>query len=195
MDYTDRMIYHCHTWNIMYSNCNKSKEIIGDNLPFDLIKQHGRIFCSEHSSAPLKSDELQLLKKAIKRIGNYDKEIGAKQRFITPTKIFHHEKSDKFKLWHGLVIKDNLFPTELTWITINNKIVDLSDSITQVKGVIPHGYIYCGIEIPKEVARKIIGQGLSLGEIHPNWSLQTNPTTIFIQSFNELKKYYNGIKV
>lgn len=195
MDCIERMIYHCNTWNIMYSNCEKSQSIINNVAPFDLIKEHGNVFSSENLSESLKSDEIQLLKKAIKRIGNYDKEIGAKQRFITPTKIFHHEKSDKFKLWHGLVVKENLFPTELTWITINGKLVDLSDSITQVKGVIPYGYIYCGIEIPREVARKTMEIGLSLGEIHPNWSLQTNPKTIFIQSFNDLKQHYNGIKV
>ena len=190
MNDVERLAYHCDTWNKLYSNCEKSKNIIGDTPPFDLIKTHGSIFSCKELSEELKSDEEQLLKKAITRIGIAKKTTHQQRRFSIPVKTFLYEKSDKIKLWYGIVTKNNLLPTELAWITINNKIVDLSNESLEVKGIIPESHFYCGIEIPKDIARNTISNGLTLEAESENWSLEPNHTTIFIQSFNELKKYY-----
>ena len=189
------MQYHCNNFNIMYLNCKQSQDIIGIDLPFDLIKKYGRLFTCEQS-AVLKSDEQQLLKKAIKRINCFDANkyesaihLEYELRLSVPTKVFHSEKSDKLKLYHGLKFNNVSDASELTWITINDKVIDFSNGSLNF-GRITND-VYYGTEIPRTIVKEtILKSGLSVDFKSPN--SQPNYTTIFIKSYNELKSYYEN---
>lgn len=205
----ESMQYHCDTWNIMYLNDKPSQDIIGIDLPFDVIKKYGKLFTSEQS-AELKSDEELLLKKAITRIGDFKSYIDSKSenesenentksqelRLSVPTKVFHYEKSDKLKLYHGLVKYSFTMGThELTWITINDKVIDFHNyNGTNNNGNIEKGTLYYGVEIPREITKEVImNSGISVEIKHPKViasELIPNHTTILIKSYNKLKDYY-----
>jgi len=182
----------CDYWDGLYTFNQKTKNLISSTLPFDLIYKNGTMFSTEGSSE-LKSDEEQLLKKAIKRIGEY-KDTDYNLRWFVPVKTFFHEKSDKIKLYHGLVCKKYLYnssSTELTWITINGKVIDMSNEGGFLKGSIPDTHIYYGIEIPREIAKDAIFEyGFGLEIDTENYLYMPNATTIFMKSLKNLIKHY-----
>jgi hypothetical protein len=180
----------CDYLDGLYTFNQKTKNLISSTLPFDLIYKNGTMFSTEGSSE-LKSDEEQLLKKAVNRIGEF-KDTDYNLRWFIPVKTFFHEKSDKIKLYHGLVYRKDLSSsTELTWITINGKVIDMSNEGGFLKGSIPDTHIYYGIEIPREIAKDAIFEyGFGL-EIDPQkYLFMPNATTIFMKSLKNLIKHY-----
>jgi hypothetical protein len=171
----------------LYSFYDKTKHIIGTSYPFKLIQENGTLFTSDNSSE-LKSDETLLLNKAIKRIGQVD-EADYLLALSTPVKVAFFEKNEKIKLFHGLIYKEsNNADTELTWLVINGRVIDLANNI---RGVIPKGFLYFGIEIPKEVLNNaILKNGMSVQIDKPNYEYKPNATTILMKSLNELIKFY-----
>lgn len=183
----------CDYWDGLYTFNEKTKNVLFNTLPFDLIYKNGTMFSSEGSSE-LKSDEEQLLKKAVNRIGEY-KDMDYNLRWFVPVKTFFHEKSEKIKLYHGLVYKkDKSFlssSTELTWITINGKVIDMTNEGGFLKGSIPDTHIYYGIEIPREIAKDaIFEKGFGLEIDTQKYLFMPNATTIFMKSLKNLIKHY-----
>lgn len=183
----EQMKFHCQHWEGLYSFYDKTKHIIGTSYPFKLIQENGILFNSENSSE-LKSDETLLLNKAIKRIGKMD-EANFLLALSTSVKVAFFEKSEKIQLFHGLIYKEsNNADTELTWLVINGRVIDFSNNI---RGIIPKGFIYFGIEIPKEVLNKaILNNGMSVQVDRPHYEYKPNATTILMKSLNELIKFY-----
>ena len=109
--------------------------------------------------------------------------------------IFYHEKSDKLKLYHGIVeTKHNSIYSELTWITINHKLINFNHT-NKSWGIITDNYIYYGIEIPRDIVKETaMKEGLSVETKDPHYSFEPNATTIFIKSYKRLQQYYNGDK-
>jgi hypothetical protein len=183
----EQMKFHCQHWEGLYSFYDKTKHIIGTSYPFKLIQEHGTLFTSETSSE-LKSDENLLVNKAIKRIGKFE-EVDYMLTFNIPVRIAFCDNNDKIKLFHGIIYKESEDSnTELTWLVVNGNVIDLANKI---RGVIPKGFIYFGIEIPKDILKKaIINHGLSIEVDKVNFQYKPNATTILIKSLNELIKFY-----
>jgi len=58
-------------------------------------------------------------------------------------------------------------------------------------GLIPKGYIYFGIEIPKQIINTaILSKGFSVDVDKENFEYKANHTTILIKSLDELIKFY-----
>ncbi len=187
----DKMKSYCKYWENMYGFYGKTKEIVGSKFPFKMIEDNGILFTSENSSE-LKSDENLLINKAIKRIGNTI-EFDYVKTFSTATKVVFSEKSEKVKLFHGLIRKEESHSHfELTWIVINDKVIDFRNN---VRGVIPEGYTYYGIEIPKNILREtIINTSFAIEVELPDFEYKPNPTTIFMKCLPKLLKFYGQIK-
>jgi hypothetical protein len=183
----EQMKFHCQHWEGLYNFSDKTRHIVCNSYPFALIQEHGVLF-NEDTSTELKSDEKLLINKAIKRIGKID-EVDYMLTISTPVRVAFCENSDKLKLFHGLIYKeDKQSHTELTWLVINGRVIDLANNIM---GLIPKGYIYYGIEIPKEILNKaILKNGMSVHVDKPNYEYKPNATTILMKSLDELTKFY-----
>lgn len=178
-------------WDSLYRNDINSKDVIGDTYPFSFLYGFGTQFDSKlNDVSKLKTDEELMLKKASKRVNKNSLEDYT-LRWDYPAIVFLYEKSNKFKLWHGLFKRtDYYLPIELTWITINDKVIDF---VNDVKGIIPDDFAYYGIEIPKEVAREALIKGWKPPiptQEYPIYTLKPHTDTIFIKSFNNLSKFY-----
>jgi len=183
----EQMKFHCEHWEGIYSFSNKTKHLVGNTYPFKLISDNGVLFNSYNSSA-LKSDEQLLLNKAIKRIGKVE-DVDYMNTFSTPVKVAFHENNTKLQLFHGIIYKEETQSnTELTWLVINGRVIDL---VNKVRGLIPKGYIYYGIEIPKDILKKaVLKNGLSIDIDKENFEYKANPSTILMKSLDEIIKIY-----
>lgn len=181
---------YCAYWDNLYRFNKNTKDIVKDDFPFTLIRNNGIIFTSSDSKE-LKSDENLLLNKAIKRIGKIEDADYTKALSIA-VKVSHHEKSEKIKLYHGFIKKESEnFSSEISFLTINDKVIDFSNDI---RGVIPFGHDYYGIHIPKDILHKtIINNGFSLTVDLPNYEYKPVPNTIFMKAYKDLKKHYGQL--
>jgi hypothetical protein len=181
------MKFHCKTWDGLYSFSNSTKHVIGNHYPFRLLDEFGVLFTASTSNA-LKSDEELFFKKAISRI-NDKSELSYVIRFVKPVKVVYGEKNEKLKLFHGLFYNDKIdLCTELTFMVLNGKIYDM---LNNVVGLIPEGFVYFGIEIPKEILRKaIVNKSILVSVDMPNYEYKPCATTIFIKSLDDLVRYY-----
>lgn len=187
----DKMKSNCKYWDNMYGFYGKTKQLVGNKFPFKIIEDYGILFTSENS-IELKSDENLLINKVIKRIGGIS-ELDYVKTYSTATKVAFSEKSEKVKLFHGLIYKEETNSNfELTWITINDKVIDFRNDI---RGIIPEGYTYFGIEIPKKILQEtILNFGTNIEVELPDFEYKPNPTTIFMKCFPKLLKFYNQKK-
>lgn len=182
----------CNYWDNLYCFNNNTKNIVQNEFPFTLIRNNGILFTSNNNPQELKSDETLLLNKAIKRIGKTE-DIDYVKALSVAVKVAHHEKSDKIKLYHGFIKKEmDNFSSEISFLTINDKVIDFANDI---RGVIPFGYDYYGINIPKEILyNNVIMKGFGLSVDLPNYEYKPIPNTIFMKTYLDLKKYYGQKK-
>lgn len=187
MNLIEKMQSHCRYWENMYGFYGKTKELVGSKFPFKMIEDCGVLFTSENSTE-LKSDENLILNKAIKRIGKID-DVDYIKTFSIAVKVAFSEKSDKVKLFHGLIYNEESHSNfELTWLVINDKVIDFKNNI---RGNIPEGYTYFGIEIPKKILHEtILSGGFGIQVELPDFEYKPNPSTIFMKCLPKLLKFY-----